>query len=125
MLGKFLLILLLTTERFVSLNTWLMYKSCVEYLDKWISLFYEFKCFDWTLLLQITEREIVEPCLEYLYQENVSIDEAKLFDQYHCLCKFIETQLGTNAMPYREMMARERWVAYFNTCSTIELLANC
>ena len=35
--------------------------------------------------------------------------------------QFIETQLGTNALPYRKMSAHERWTAYFNTCSTIEL----
>ena len=100
-----------------------LYKSCVEYLDKWTSLFYEFECFDWMLLSQTTKWENVEPCLEYLQQKNVSIDEAKLFDQYHRLCKFIETQLGTNALPYRKMMAHERWAAYFNTCSTTELFS--
>ena len=73
------------------------------------------------LLSQTSEWENVEPCLEYLHQKNVSIDEAKLFDQYHNLCKFIETQLGTNALPYRKMMKYERWAAYFSTCSTIEL----
>ena len=70
------------------------------------------------LLSQTTKWENVEPCMEYLQQKNVSIDEAKLFDQYHNLCKFIENQLGTNALPYRKMMAHERWAAYFNACST-------
>ena len=84
------------------------------------SLFYEFECFDWMLLSQITKWVNVEPtCLEYLHQKTVSIDEAKLFDQYHSLCKFIETQLGTNALPYCKMMAHERWAAYFNTCSIV------
>ena len=30
----------------------------------------------------------VEPCVKYLNQENISMDEAKLFDQYHSLCKY-------------------------------------
>ena len=100
-----------------------LYESCVEYLDKWTSLFQEFECFDWMLLLPTTKWENVEPCLEYLQQKNLSIDEAKLFDQYHNLCKFIENQLGTNALPYRKIMAHERWAAYFNTSSTIALFS--
>ena len=75
------------------------------------------------LLSQTTKWENVEPCLEYLHQKNIFIDEAKLFDQYHSLCKFIETQLGTNALPYHKMMMHERWAAYFDMCSTIELFS--
>ena len=99
------------------------YKSCLEYLDKWTSLFYEFECFDWMLLSLTTKWENVKPCLEYLHQKNVSIDEAKLLDQYHSQCKFIEIQLGTNALPYHKMMVHERLAAYFDTCSTIELFS--
>ena len=100
-----------------------LYKFFVEYLDNGLVHFYEFECFDWMPLSQTTKWENVEPCLGYLHQKNVSIDEAKLFDQYHSLCKFIETHLGTNALAYRKMMAHERWAAYFNTCSTIELFS--
>ena len=57
-----------------------LYKSCVEYLDKWTSLFCEFECFDWMLLSQTTKWENVGPGLQYLYQKNVSIEEAKLLD---------------------------------------------
>ena len=60
-----------------------LYKSCVEYLDKWTSLFYELECFDWMLLSQTAKWENAEPCLEYLHQKNVFIDETKLFDQYY------------------------------------------
>ena len=83
-------------------------------------LFYEFECFDWMLLSQTTKWENIKLCLEYLHKKNVSINEAKFFDQYHCLCKFIEIQPGTNALPYRKMMVHERWAVYFNTCNTIE-----
>ena len=57
-----------------------LYTPCMEYLDKWTSLFYEFECFDWMLLLQTTKWKNVEPCLKHLHQKNVTIDEAKLFD---------------------------------------------
>ena len=99
-----------------------LYKSCVEYLEKWTALFTEFECFDWMLLLQ-TKWEHLEPCIEYLYQKNVGVDKAKLFDQYQNLCKFVEKQLETNALLYRKMMARERWTEYFITCTTIEFFS--
>ena len=100
-----------------------LYKPCVEYLEKWTALFTEFECFDWMLLLQITKREYLEPCIEYLHQKNVDVDEAKLFDQYQNLCKFVEKQLETNALLYRKMMAHERWTEYFKTCTTIEFFS--
>jgi len=37
------------------------------------------------LRLQTTEYENVEPCEQYLLERNVSVDEAKLFDQYQNL----------------------------------------
>ena len=61
--------------------------------NTWINglVYFTKECFDWMLLSQTTKWENVEPYLEYLHQKNVSIDEAKLFDQCHSLCKFIET----------------------------------
>ena len=100
-----------------------LYKSCVKYLEKWTALFTEFKCFDWMLLLQITKWEHLEPCIEYLHQKNVGVDETKLFDQYQNLCKFVEKQLETNALLYRKMMVHERWTEYFKTCTTIEFFS--
>ena len=100
-----------------------LYKSCVEYLEKWTALFTEFECFDWMLLLQIAKWEHLEPCIEYLHQKNVVVDEAKLFDQYQNLCKFVEKRLETNALLYRKMMAHEKWTEYFKTCTTIEFFS--
>ena len=100
-----------------------LYKSCVEYLEKWTALFTEFECFDWMLLLQITKWEHLEPCIEYLHQKNVGVDEAKLFKQYQNLCKFVEKQLETNALLYRKMMGHERWTEYFKTCTTSEFFS--
>ena len=79
------------------------------------------------LLLQITKWEHLEPCIEYLHQKNVGVDEAKLFQQCQNLCKFVEKQLETNALLYRKMMAHERWTEYFKTCSLppLNFSANC
>ena len=46
-----------------------LYQSCVEYLDKWTTLFEEFQCFDWMLLLQTVTWEKIKPCVEYLLQK--------------------------------------------------------
>ena len=59
-----------------------LYQSCVEYLDKWTTLFEEFQCFDWVLLWQTVTWDKIEPCVEYLLHKNVDINEAKLFDHY-------------------------------------------
>ena len=47
-----------------------LYQSCVEYLDKWTTLFEEFQCFNWMLLLQTVKWEKIEPCVEYLLHKN-------------------------------------------------------
>ena len=59
-----------------------LYDSCVAYLNKWTTLFAKFKCFDWMLLSEIKEWDNVEPCVRYLAEKNVDIDDTKLFDQY-------------------------------------------
>jgi len=50
---------------------------------------------------------------------NVSIDEAKLFDQYQNLFEFVQKERQPNAI-YCKMMEHERWVTYFATCNTTE-----
>ena len=75
------------------------------------------------LLLQIANWEHLEPCIECFHQKNVVVDEAKLFDQYQNLCKFVEKQLQTNALLYRIMMAHEKWTEYFKTCTTIKFFS--
>ena len=57
-----------------------LYDSCVAYLDEWTTSFAEFKCFDWMLLPKINEWDNVEPCVRYLAEKNVDIDDAELFD---------------------------------------------
>ena len=75
------------------------------------------------LLLQTVTWEKIEPCVEYLLHKNVDINEAKLFDQYQNLCKFVKNQLETNSEMYLKMMAHERWTLYFKTCNTIEFFS--
>jgi len=93
-----------------------LYKSCVAHLDKWTTLFAlyfnvltKFFCCKWKMLNHVNSI-----CLR-----NVSIDEAKLFDQYQNLFEFVQKEHQTNAI-YCKMMEHERWAKYFVTCNTIE-----
>jgi len=53
---------------------------------------------------------------------NVSIDEAKLFDQYQNLFEFVRKEHQPNVI-YCKMMEHERWAKYFATCNTLECLS--
>ena len=97
-----------------------LYDSCVAYLDEWTTSFAEFKCFDWMLLSEIKEWDNVERCVRYLAKKNVDVDDAKLFDQYQNLCKFVQSRLETDEVAFSKMKAHEKWTEYFKHCRTIE-----
>ena len=97
-----------------------LYDSCVAYLDEWTTSFAEFKCFNWMLLSEIKEWDNVERCVRYLAKKNVDVDDAKLFDQYQNLCKFVLSRLETDEVAFSEMKAHEKWTEYFKHCRTIE-----
>ena len=72
------------------------------------------------LLSEIKEWDNVETCVWYLAEKNVDIDDAKLFDQYQNLCKFVKRRLETDEVAFSEMKAHEKWEEYFKHCRTIE-----
>jgi len=51
--------------------------------------------------------------------QNVSVDEAKLFDQCQNLFEFVQKEHQPNTI-YGKMMEHDRWAKYFATCNTIE-----
>jgi len=53
-----------------------------------------------------------------VFERNVSIDEAILFDQHQNLFEFVQKEHQPNAI-YCRMMEHERWAKYFATCNTI------
>jgi len=84
-----------------------LYKSCVAYLDKWTTLFALYfnvltKFFCCKQLNGKTLDHVNSICLR-----NVSIDEAKLFDQYQTLFEFVQKEYQTNAI-YFNMTEHER-----------------
>ena len=72
------------------------------------------------LLSEIKEWDNVETCVWYLEEKNVDIDDAKLFDQYQNLCKFVKRWLETDEVAFSEMKAHEKWAEYFKHCRIVE-----
>ena len=58
--------------------------------------------------------------MRYLAKKNVDVDDAKLFDQYQNLCKFVLSRLETDEVVFFEMKAHEKWTEDFKHCRTIE-----
>ena len=58
--------------------------------------------------------------MRYLAKKNVDVDDAKLFDQYQNLCKFVLSRLETDEVVLFEMKAHEKWTKYFKHRRTIE-----
>jgi len=75
------------------------------------------------LHLQTTNWENDESCEYYLLDRNVSVDEAKLFDQYQNLFEFVQKEHQPNVI-HCKMMEHERWAKYFATCNSIKRFKN-
>ncbi|CAM2106272.1 unnamed protein product [Caretta caretta] len=58
-----------------------MYSRCLEYLEKWLRLLEDFSCFRWITLSETPNWSDVEPCIKYLIDKGVQIDDVKCFDQ--------------------------------------------
>lgn len=73
-----------------------LYSACVEYMSRWTNSFHEFNCFNWMKLARngssIPKWETVESCIPYLSSRGVVLDDAKLFDQFHRLVNFADSQ---------------------------------
>ena len=72
------------------------------------------------LLSEIKEWDNVQPCVRYLAEKNIDRDDAKLFDQYQNLGKFVQRRLETDEVTFSEMKAHEKWAKYFKHCRTVE-----
>jgi hypothetical protein len=101
----------------------LMYSSCSTYLEQWTKSFTEFESFDSMLLSKNSNMnwDKVEPCVKYLADKNVVIDDSKLFDQFQNLCIFVENcLLADKDQFWNKLLAHERWTKYFESCKTLE-----
>jgi len=95
----------------------MLYKSCVEYLDKWITSIEKFHYSDWILLLQTTNRKNVEPYVELLHK---NLNEANLVLQYQNLFKILKNQFKTSTLMYRKTTVYEKLASNFKACNPVE-----
>jgi len=82
------------------------HKYCVAYLDKWTTHLLNFN----TLTKLVCCKQLNGKMLNHVNSiclRNVSVDEAKLFDQYQNLFEFVRKEHQTYAV-YGNMMEHER-----------------
>ena len=58
---------------------------------------------------------MVEPCILYLESKSVVINDAKLFDQFHRLTSFVESQ----DEHFDTLLVHEKWTLFFKAVQAV------
>lgn len=95
-----------------------MYENARSYLLEWTAQFDKFKIFEWMNIDRDITFDDIEPCIEFLRNQNVEMDDVKCFDQLTNLREFIADH--KNDDDYKENLAHEKWVKFFSMCTSIE-----
>ncbi|CAM2119505.1 unnamed protein product [Caretta caretta] len=95
-----------------------MYRRCLEYLEKWLRPLEDFSCFKWITLSETLNWSDVEPCIKYLIDKVVQIDDVKCFDQVSNLKKFTES--CNSDEEFSNLLAHQEWTKYFEKSKNIE-----
>ncbi|XP_025029754.1 uncharacterized protein LOC107326422 [Python bivittatus] len=105
----------------------LVYEECIKYLERWLKPLDEFHCFSWMCLdarKNISFDELL-PCILYLKEMGITVDDVQLFDQYCRLKIFVKEQQD----PFFEDPLHVQWCSYFRSCKNAscfsELLKIC
>lgn len=96
-----------------------MYSRCLEYLEKWLRPLEDFSCFRWITLSETPNWSDVEPCIKYLLDKGVQIDDVKCFDQVSNLKKFTES-CNSDEEFSNYLLAHQKWTKYFEKSKNIE-----
>ena len=96
-----------------------MYSTCSDYLEVWTIPLQYLSCFMWTVLSDTPKWNDVEPCVKYLTDIGVRIDDAKHFDQLKNLKLFTERFSGDE--DFNKLLAHQKWTKYFEGSKNIEL----
>lgn len=86
----------------------IMYRTCIQYLDKWTTSLSDFKVFNW---IQLKKSELIEfeklvDSVVYMKGKGVVIDDVKLFDEITAVNSFLSQQDDA----FFTMMLHKRWV---------------
>lgn len=95
-----------------------LYYNCLEYLGKWMKPMEEFSCFKGITLSEIPNWIDVEPCVKYLIDKGVEVDDVKCFDQVCNLKKFVENYKSDEE--FNKLPAHKKWTKYFEKSKNIE-----
>lgn len=95
-----------------------LYSRCLEYLGKWMKPLEEFSCFKWMVLSEIPNWTDVEPCVIYLIDKGVELDDVKCFDQVCNLRQFVERNKSDE--DFSKLPAHKKWTRYFEASKNIE-----
>lgn len=101
-------------------NMFFVYEKAVGYIENWIKPLEQFKCFKWMNLrdLEAKNWEIdILPCLNYLLEKGVNIDDSKFFDQYSLLKKFVTESFTVDQ---HNLPSHKKWFHYFQHCVSTE-----
>ncbi|CAM2108112.1 unnamed protein product [Caretta caretta] len=96
-----------------------MYSRCLKYLKKWFTPLEDFSCFRWITLSETLNYSDVEPCIKYLINKRVQMDDVKCFDQVSNLKKFTESCNSDDEFS-NYLLAHQKWAKYFEKSKNIE-----
>ncbi|KAL4709414.1 hypothetical protein ACJJTC_001210 [Scirpophaga incertulas] len=90
-----------------------MYKTCVEYLIKWMTPLDDFKVFNWLMLKkgQMIDFDQIALSIHYLNGKGIHIDDVKLFDEIASLNSFLTKQEEA----FFDVMLHALWANIFKT----------
>jgi len=104
-----------------------VYQRCIDYLEKWMTPFDDFQCFQ-RMFLNTVKNSVFDdllPCVHYLNEKGVSAYDVQLFDQNCNLKSFA----GQKDEQYFDSLLHEQWCSYFQSCANencfSELLKIC
>lgn len=104
-------------------NMSFFYEKAIQYLERWMKPLEEFKCFKWMSLKYLNEmnwEKDILPCILYLSDKGVKIDDGKFFDQFSLLEIFIKENF-TEAQ--HNLPAHRKWTIYFQQCVSVEIFS--
>lgn len=97
----------------------ILYRTCIQYLDKWTTPLADFKVFDW---IQLKKSELIDfeklvDSVIYMKGKGVVVDDVKLFDEITAVNSFLSQQNDA----FYSMMLHKRWVTIFKNFTIARL----
>lgn len=94
----------------------LLYATCFEYLKKWTICLEEFTCFRWIALTGKVVMHDIQPCIDFLNEKGISIDDTKCCDQL----VYLNIYLENNRTDIANMTCQEKWVSFLKSTEIVE-----